>query len=116
MAARKRKRRSIRFDAWDDDVPGARRPSGPLPPTVNLRHMRAEEALAVLEAAVARHRARGTSELLIVHGRGRGSPGGKPVIGPMVLSWCAEHPAQVADVREAPRDWGGAGASVLRLR
>ena len=116
MAARKKMRRSIRHDAWSEDDPNAQRPSGTMPPTINLRHMRAEEAEAVFEASVARHRTRGTRELLIVHGRGLGSPGGKSVIGPLVRNWCDRHTEMVSSWREAPRDWGGAGAIVIRLR
>lgn len=116
MAARKRMRRSIRRDAWSDRDGDGPRPSGTPPPTINLRHLRAEEALAVFEAAVARHAARGTRELLVVHGRGHGSPGGRPVIGPMIRKWCEGHPGAVTGWREAPRDWGGAGASVVGLR
>ncbi len=114
-------RRSIRHEAreespdgpggWDDPARSLVRPE-----EVQLRRLPAEEALQVLADAVDRLRAMGGRELLVVHGRGRNSPGGVPVIGPLVRNWCGDNPQAVAGWREAPPRWGGAGAIVLELR
>ncbi|MBU1073429.1 Smr/MutS family protein, partial [bacterium] len=61
------------------------------------------------------HRARGTRELLVVHGKGLRSEGA-PVIAPLVRRWLKDHPEDVAGWRPAPRDWGGEGALVIVLR
>lgn len=65
------------------------RPTPPPIPHLNLRRMRLEPALAQLARFVAQHRGRATPEILVVVGRGHGSPGGEPVIGPAVRDWCA---------------------------
>jgi DNA-nicking Smr family endonuclease len=110
-------RRSIRRDAreLDDD---ARRPSAraaDAPPAIQLRRLIAEVALERLEIMVGAYRQQGRLEVLVVHGRGRNSPGGQPVIGPLVRQWCRDHPAIVAAFREAPPAWGGEGALVVTL-
>lgn len=57
----------------------------------------------------------GRPEVLVVHGRGRGSPDGRGVLGDAVRDWCLDHPDLVLDWRVAPPGWGGDGAVVLRL-
>jgi len=91
------------------------RPSGEPPAAVQLRRLRADAALATLAREVAAHRARGTRELLVVHGKGLGSDGA-PVLAPLVRRWIKDHPEAVASWRPAPRDWGGEGALVIVLR
>ena len=106
--------RSIRRDAVEG---GERTPrSGPPPEAIHLRQMRADAAMEKLRTMVELHRRRGTLELLVVHGKGLHSEGGRPVIGPLVREWCERHQEIVETWREAPRDWGGEGAIVIRLR
>ena len=105
--------RSIRHEGDDEE---RRYRSGEPPPAVHLRQLRADEALAKLAGEVAVHRARGTRELLVVHGKGLHSEGGQPIIAPLVRRWIKDHPEDVASWRPAPRDWGGEGALVIVLR
>ena len=106
--------RSIRHDAVEG--PDGREPrSGPKPPEVHLRQMRAEQALARLASEVERHRRLGTGELLVIHGKGMRSEGGQPVLAPLVRDWIRDHPDLVGSWRAAPPDWGGEGALVIRL-
>ena len=108
-------RRTIRRDAVEG--PDAREPrSGPKPPEVHLRRLRAEAALDKLAMEVERHRHSGTPELLIVHGKGMSSEGNVPVIAPLVRTWIKDNPDRVASWRPAPPDWGGEGAVVVRLK
>ena len=108
-------RRSIRREARVEEGP-PRSSAGAPPPEIQLRRLKAEEALARLELMLGAWRARGAREVLVVHGRGKNSPGGTPVIGPLVRQWCRDHPAIVESTREAPPAWGGEGALVVVLR
>jgi DNA-nicking Smr family endonuclease len=109
-------RRSIRYDATEDDSGSApRRRHGDPPPAVHLRRLPASEALARLEAVARGYANLGRKELLVIHGRGRHSPGGQPVLGPLVRQWCDAHPELVVSWRAAPPEWGGEGALVLTL-
>jgi DNA-nicking Smr family endonuclease len=110
------KRRSIRYDAVDgSDTPrSARDPDAP--PEIHLRKLGVAEALARLETQLRAYRRQRRRELLVVHGRGHGSPGQVAVLGPIVRDWCDEHPALVASWREAPPRWGGTGAIVVTVR
>ncbi|MHB8077789.1 MAG: Smr/MutS family protein [Candidatus Krumholzibacteriia bacterium] len=111
-------RRSIRVDAHDAEANGARPRTRPAdaPPTIQLRRLLADAALERLVVSLQAYRHLGRLEVLVVHGRGLNSPGGRPVIGPLVRQWCADHPAVVAATREAPPAWGGEGALVVTLR
>ena len=129
-APRRGLRRSIRHgahepvggpgDGADDDPLGAlRRPrprAADAPPAIQLRRLRAEAALERLETMLQVHRHRGQLRVLVVHGPGHNSPGGQPVLGPLVRRWLDEHPQAVAGWREAPPAWGGEGAVVVELR
>jgi DNA-nicking Smr family endonuclease len=117
QSGRRGLRRSIRYAAQEDpaaDEPDAYKLGAP--PSIMLRKLRLEEALERLAVQVAAHAHRGTGEVLVVHGRGAGSPGGVPIIGPAVRQWCDDHPGLVVGWREAPARWGGSGAMVLSLR
>ncbi len=87
----------------------------PRPPEIFLRQLRYEDALRRLEHQVRAHVRHGTGEVLVVHGRGRGSPEGRGVLGGAVRDWCNAHPELVSDWRSAPPSWGGDGALVLTL-
>jgi DNA-nicking Smr family endonuclease len=111
-------RRSIRLDTHVAEGDGARprERAADAPPTIQLRRLTAEVALERLATMLQAYRHLGRIEVLVVHGRGLNSPGGRSVIGPLVRQWCADHPALVAATREAPPAWGGEGALVVTLR
>src|SRR4051812_19634391 len=77
------------------------------------------EALRALESFVAGARARGARALLVIHGRGRGSDTGGPVLRPALWQWLASPTAErsgvMAFASARPRD-GGAGATLVLLR
>ena len=94
--------RSIRRDAVEG---GERTPrSGPPPEAIHLRQMRADAAMEKLRTMVELHRRRGTLELLVVHGKGLHSEGGRPVIAPLVRDWLKAHPETAAGWRPAHRE------------
>ena len=70
----------------------------------------------LLETQLRRWGEQGRLEALVIHGKGRSSPGGVPVLGPAVRRWCQENQWLVKSWREAPAAWGGAGALVVALR
>ena len=114
---RRGKRRSIRLDAVPFEPDGRpRQRAADAPPAIQLRRLPAESAIEKLEIQLAVHRDKGMLTVLVVHGRGKNSPGGQPVIAPLVREWLDKHPAVVASWREAPREWGGEGAVVVELR
>ncbi len=108
-------RRSIRRDARGQETP-RRAHAGAAPPAIALRRLTSEVALARLELMLGIWRHKGQREVLVVHGRGRNSPGGQPILAPLVRQWCRDHPAIVETTREAPPEWGGEGALVVVLR
>ena len=71
----------------------------------------------VEEFVVAAH-ARGLRCLRIVHGRGRRSPNGEPVLRPSLPRWLARGPARwiVLAYTSAPPTDGGTGATYVLLR
>lgn len=85
------------------------------PPEVFLRRCTWEEAMHRLSHQVAAYVRQGRREILVVHGRGHGSPDGRGVLGDAVRAWCLDHPELVRDWRAAPPSWGGDGAMVLQL-
>ena len=115
-AARRGKRRSIRFEAeemWPEDRDEDRKPGAP--PEIHLRKLKLTEAMHRLETQLAAFARQGQREVLVVHGKGQNSPGGTPVLGPEVRAWCEKSP-RVASWKEAPARWGGSGAIVVVLR
>jgi DNA-nicking Smr family endonuclease len=113
---RRRLRRSIRYDAVVEDPRERRgRMEAGMPPSINLRRLRAEQALAQLEAQLRAFSGMGRKKVLVVHGRGHGSTGGQPVLKGLVREWCHAHPGLVRGWSEAPREWGGEGAIVVLL-
>jgi DNA-nicking Smr family endonuclease len=113
---RRGKRRSIRYDATEEPADKRPRRDSDAPPQIQLRKLGVEEALARLETQLRAYQRQGRRELLVIHGRGHGSPGQIAVLAPAVRSWCDEHPALVVSWREAPPRWGGAGAIVVTVR
>jgi len=114
---RRGKRRSIRYEAVEDieGSDGLMRPPDAPEASIHLRRMTIDEALARLETDVRLYRGLDHTEMLVVHGRGQNSPGGKSVLGPLVRRWCDEHPGLVKSWEEAPRRWGGPGAIIVYL-
>ena len=109
-------RRSIRYEAVEE-LPEDRGPirDPEAPPSIHLRKLKAEEALARLDFQLRAFAAKGQHEVLVIHGKGSNSPGGVSVLGPLVRQWCDDHPAVVASWRIAPSKWGGEGAIVVQL-
>lgn len=87
----------------------------PRPPEIFLRMCTWEEAMHRLSHQVTAYVRQGRPEVLVVHGRGHGSPDGRGVLGDAVRAWCLDHPDLVSDWRVAPPSWGGDGALVLQL-
>jgi len=93
--------------------PQAGRPERP--PEIFLRGCAYEVALQRLDQQVRAFVRQGRREILVVHGRGRGSPDGQSILGPAVREWCLKHPQLVVGWRPAQPSWGGDGAVVLDL-
>jgi DNA-nicking Smr family endonuclease len=88
---------------------------------VDLHGRAREPALRALERCILGTRARGGRVALVIHGRGRGSPDGDPVLRPAVWEWlqsaAAHRSGVMAFASERPGDGGsGSGATVVWLR
>lgn len=109
-------RRSIRFEAEEDQLSSKHRGRAEdAPPEILLRKLTVNEALDRLAFQLQAYAAKGQTKVLVVHGKGNASPGGVSVLGPEVRNWCDAHPALVVSWTEAPPRWGGAGAIVVTL-
>jgi dsDNA-specific endonuclease/ATPase MutS2 len=121
QAPRRGMRRSIRHEAveeWPEDRLAAKqaaREEG-MPPEIMVRKLQAVEALERLEFQIRSFARQGQNEVLVVHGKGQGSPGGVSVLGPLVRQWCDDCSHLVDSWREAPDKWGGSGAIVVVLK
>ncbi len=85
---------------------------------LDLHGVAAEAARVLVETFLLECRARGLRCVRIVHGRGRNSPDGIPVLKRSLPRWLARGPARhaaLAYTTAAPKD-GGAGASYVLLR
>jgi DNA-nicking Smr family endonuclease len=109
----RKQRRSIRYESFESEPPSRPQKAPDAPPEIHLRKLRFEAALTRLEQQLRAFQRQGRREVLVVHGKGQGSPGGHGVIGPAVREWCDAHPGLVASWREAPPQWGGEGAIVV---
>jgi DNA-nicking Smr family endonuclease len=114
--------RDGRFEARAADVSRARLAdlrAGRLPPQreVDLHGLDLAGARRALAEAIERARDDGLRCLLVIHGRGRRSPGA-PVLRQAVPEWLASppHAARVQAFASAPRALGGAGACLVLLR
>jgi DNA-nicking Smr family endonuclease len=86
---------------------------------VDLHGRAREPALRALARCILDTRARGGRIALVIHGRGRGSPDGDPVLRPAVWEWlqgAAAHRAGVMAFASARPADGGSGATVVWLR
>jgi DNA-nicking Smr family endonuclease len=85
---------------------------------LDLHGSDAATARGLVETFIVAAHARGLRCLRIIHGRGRGSPGGVPVLKGQLPRWLARGPARLlvlAYTTATPRD-GGAGATYVLLR
>ena len=84
---------------------------------LDLHGCDAETARALVEEFVVAAHARGLRCLRIVHGRGKRSPNGEPVLRPSLPRWLARGPARliVLAYSSAPPTDGGTGASYVLL-
>lgn len=91
----------------------------PIDARLDLHGRARGDAMRELERFVASSAARGTRALLVIHGRGRGSDAGGPVLRPAVWEWLAGTAAERAGIMAftsaRPRD-GGDGATLVLLR
>ncbi len=94
-----------------DQAPG--RPARP--PEIFLRMCTWDQAMQRLTHQITAYVRQGRAEVLVVHGKGHGSPDGRGVLGDAARQWCLDHPDLVRDWRVAPPSWGGDGAMVLNL-
>ena len=104
--------KQARDDRPDADAP---RPRPSRPPEIFLRMCSYDEAMQRLDQQVPGYVRQGRAEILVVHGKGHGSPDGRGVLGDAVREWCQRHGNLVLDWRPAPPAWGGDGAVVLTL-
>ena len=85
---------------------------------LDLHGVDAATARPLVERFISDCHARGLRTVRIVHGRGRGSPGGVPVLKSNLPRWLARGPARLivlAYTSALPRD-GGTGATYVLLR
>ncbi len=85
-------------------------------PTLMLRQLRLQVAEDRLLHFLRVQQRAGTTEVLVIVGRGRHSPGGEPVLGPAIRDLCNQRKSLVESWSEAPANLGGAGAIVVQLR
>jgi DNA-nicking Smr family endonuclease len=86
---------------------------------VDLHGRDRASAVRELERFVGEARARGARVVLVIHGRGRGSDTGEPVLRPAVWDWLAGPGAErcgVMGFATAPPRHGGNGATLVMLR
>jgi hypothetical protein len=108
-------RRGGKQDRARKAEPDAPAPRPARPPEIFLRMCSYEDALLRLDQQVKAYVRQGRPEILVVHGMGHGSPGGRGVLGDAVRDWCNRRGDLVLDWRPAPPGWGGDGAVVLTL-
>ncbi len=85
-------------------------------PRLMLRKMPLDLALETLERFLRAWAHQGVKEVVVVVGKGHGSPGGLAVLAPAVRDWLEQHSDQVAGYEDAPTRDGGSGAILVRLR
>ena len=119
MGRFKSRRGGKRDGDHDQDGDGASRPGRPgrpdRPPEIFLRMCSYDEAMLRLDQQVNAYVRQGRGEILVVHGKGHGSPDGRGVLGNAVRDWCLRRTDLVREWRPAPPKWGGDGAVVLTL-
>jgi DNA-nicking Smr family endonuclease len=89
----------------------------PIDATLDLHGLRIADAREAVEVFVRDRRVKSDRVLLIVHGRGRNSPGGVGVLRGEVAAWLSEGKASthVCAFVTAPEEYGGEGALCVLL-
>jgi DNA-nicking Smr family endonuclease len=121
-----------RFEVTDDgrhvegrrvDVPPAdlrklRRGQRPVDARLDLHGKTAVEARDEVARFLGAMRARGERCVLVIHGKGKGSPGGSGVLRGEIAAWLSQGPASahVDAFASADADDGGEGAVYVQLR
>ncbi|MDR2638168.1 MAG: Smr/MutS family protein [Zoogloeaceae bacterium] len=82
---------------------------------LDLHGLTREEAHAAVADFLAYCKKRGHRCLRVIHGKGHSSPGGQPILRPLVRQWLRRHAEVLAFCEASPRD-GGAGALMVLLR
>jgi DNA-nicking Smr family endonuclease len=80
---------------------------------LDLHGSRTEEARALLLEFIARAQRRGLRCVRVIHGKGRRSPNGEPVLKRKVAAWLAQRGDVLAYCEAAVRDGGGGAVMVL---
>jgi DNA-nicking Smr family endonuclease len=86
--------------------------------TIDLHGLNRSEALSRLSNEIMRSTSQAHRCVLVIHGRGYGSPDGLPVLKQALTQWLGESPLKElvhSSAPARPRD-GGAGATYLLLR
>ena len=86
--------------------------------SIDLHGLDATTARDKLEAFLKLSRSRGERTLLVIHGRGKNSPGGRAILRGEIVSWLSQghESALVSAFSTALPDDGGDGAMYVRLR
>ena len=82
---------------------------------LDLHGLRSEQARALLSDFLAASFKRGLRCVRVIHGKGRGSPGGEPVLKRRVATWLTQR-GEVMAFSEARPAEGGGGAVLVLLR
>jgi DNA-nicking Smr family endonuclease len=82
---------------------------------IDLHGCKRDEARVALDAFIARSLAADRRVVRIIHGRGRGSPGGVSILKLLSRQWLTRRPGVLAFCQARPAD-GGAGAVQVLLR
>jgi DNA-nicking Smr family endonuclease len=82
---------------------------------IDLHGLRSEQARALLSEFLAAALRRGLRCVRIVHGKGRGSPGGEPVLKRRVAAWLTQRGEVMAFCEARPAE-GGSGAVLALLK
>ncbi len=92
-----------------------RRGQFPIEGSLDLHGMTANEAFRTLERFLEVSRIQNRRHLLIIHGKGKGSDTGRPVIKNKAFDWLSQHPDVLAFCSSRKSD-GGTGAVYVLLR
>ena len=85
---------------------------------IDLHGLRRDAAARLIARRLESARARGLRCVAVIHGRGRGSENGEPVLRESVPDWLSKPPcaSHVLAFAPAPVQWGGEGAMIVLLR
>jgi DNA-nicking Smr family endonuclease len=106
-----------RVDVQPDVVRKLRRGQFPVDARLDMHEMSAGEAREALTAFLADKRGRGERCVLVIHGKGEHSPGGRGVLRGEIAAWLSQGAAShhVAAFTTAQEEDGGEGATYVLL-